>query len=852
VGKRRIVWEQALPIALMLIGASWLLFGGTLRGMVYYGGDIARIYLPLRTALTSALLDGRLPWWTSKLGIGYPLVAAGEAGALYPPNWAVSLIWPPETSLTITVLLHYAWSALGMARLARDMQRSPWAASMAAAVWAWGGFNIAHASHVSILCTASWLPWMLLLARHVRGQELRPRRTGPLLLLGACIAMQFLAGHAQINALNLIVLTAYALWLNCDGPKGVRGALGVWPVALAMLLGCLLAAPQLVPSAELGLLSSRGGGLDASFFTSYSFHPALAVTWVSPFVLGNPYPDGSIELMVYAGLLPLLLASLTLWRGRGRERWFWVGLGLAGLLLALGRWNPLYDLLRHVPILNLFRVPARYLLWSHLALAVLAAQGVDWLIERGQPGEPWRGWLTLALVVVGAGVSLGAAYSAGEVDALVARWQWLPILLLVTSLSPLVLGRDLGRPWLGGLLLLVALCDLIAHQRVLAMTYSRMAPVSQVVAPLKVREHLEDAHGLCRLYTKEEIVPALSVQKASLYPNMGLWQGIASANVYMPLVPRSYQGYLEGLDAQRLNRMAVGYYAIPQLLPVDEASELYDVRNPLSALPTESWLSVALSDVERVEVESYLSHSADWQDGTLCATIWLATDDGELMLPIRAGLESAEWAYERDDVAEVIAHRMPEVASTWPARSGFPPRDHVGHTYYGRLALNGGDVSGVRIELAQPLAFCRIEDVRFALASGEVVSLANALGLGDHRIAYRSDDVLLYRNLDAMPRAYTVSVAMVERTGDTMSLPADLAVEDAGAVEMLGYEDMRVEMRASLSEPGYLVLADQFYPGWKAWVDGTPASILCADGVFRAVELSAGEHVVEMGYSPFR
>jgi len=836
----------------MLAGAAWLMFGGALQGMVYYGGDIARIYLPLRAGLTTALREGRIPWWTNKLGLGYPLVAAGEAGALYPPNWLLSLIWPPEQSLTITVLLHYAWAGLGMALLARDMKRSPWAAWLAAAVWAFGGFNIAHASHVSILCTASWLPWMLLVARRGHRQQDPRRRILALLELGVLVAMQFLAGHAQINALNLATLVAYSLWIACHGPKGVRGALAAWPVALAILVGCLLAGPQLLASAELGLLSSRGGGLDATFFTSYSFHPALALTWLSPFVRGNPYPDGSIELMVYVGLLPLLLASLTLWRGRGPERWFWAGLAMVGFLLALGRWNPLYGMLRHVPILNLFRVPARYLLWSHLSLGVLAAEGADLLIERARPARLWRGMLPLAVTVVGAGAVLASAYSAGSVDVLVARWQWLPIVLLGTALLPLLWRRCWGKHCLGGLLLLVTLCDLLAHQRVLAMTYSQMVPRVEVLETLAVGEYLDDAHGPCRVYTKEEIVPALSVQKASLYPNMGLWQGVASANVYLPLVPSSYQAYLEGLDAQRLDRMAVAYYTIPQLLPVDAASELYDVRNPLAALPTDRWLSVLFSNVERVEVESYLSHSADWENGTLCATIRLTTDAGEMTLPIRAGLESAEWAFERDDVAEVIRHAMPEVASTWPARSGFPPRDHVGHTYLGRLSLHGREVSGVRIELAQPLAFCRIEEVRFALTDGEIVSLANALNLGDHRIAYRSDDVLLYRNLGALPRAYSLPGAMVERSGEKVVLPDGLSVGEVGPVAIRRYADMRVEMSASLPAPGYLVLADQYYPGWKAWVDGDPVPILCVDGVFRAVELSAGEHVVEMGYSPFR
>ncbi|MEA3339483.1 MAG: YfhO family protein [Chloroflexota bacterium] len=60
----------------------------------------------------------------------------------------------------------------------------------------------------------------------------------------------------------------------------------------------------------------------------------------------------------------------------------------------------------------------------------------------------------------------------------------------------------------------------------------------------------------------------------------------------------------------------------------------------------------------------------------------------------------------------------------------------------------------------------------------------------------------------------------------------------------------RVTIRAALDAPGYLVLADTYYPGWRAMVDGDPADILRANYSFRAVWLEAGEHVVEMTYRP--
>jgi uncharacterized membrane protein YfhO len=60
----------------------------------------------------------------------------------------------------------------------------------------------------------------------------------------------------------------------------------------------------------------------------------------------------------------------------------------------------------------------------------------------------------------------------------------------------------------------------------------------------------------------------------------------------------------------------------------------------------------------------------------------------------------------------------------------------------------------------------------------------------------------------------------------------------------------RVTIRAALDAPGYLVLADTWYPGWRATVDGEPVDILRANYGFRAVWLEDGEHTLEMIYRP--
>lgn len=49
---------------------------------------------------------------------------------------------------------------------------------------------------------------------------------------------------------------------------------------------------------------------------------------------------------------------------------------------------------------------------------------------------------------------------------------------------------------------------------------------------------------------------------------------------------------------------------------------------------------------------------------------------------------------------------------------------------------------------------------------------------------------------------------------------------------------------------GWFVLRDLYWPGWRADVDGRPAAILPADGVFRAVGIGRGEHTIAFRYRP--
>jgi hypothetical protein len=137
-----------------------------------------------------------------------------------------------------------------------------------------------------------------------------------------------------------------------------------------------------------------------------------------------------------------------------------------------------------------------------------------------------------------------------------------------------------------------------------------------------------------------------------------------------------------------------------------------------------------------------------------------------------------------------------------------------------------------------------------------------------------SGDVKVYENLSALRRAFVVhdsrtiegdvgAIALLRDPGFDPSQQVILkgtsesegesfAYSDTEAPELklLRYGTERIDIKATLPSPGYLVLTDAFYPGWQAQIDGAPAPILCADIYFRAVALDAGEHTVTYQYRP--
>jgi hypothetical protein len=131
------------------------------------------------------------------------------------------------------------------------------------------------------------------------------------------------------------------------------------------------------------------------------------------------------------------------------------------------------------------------------------------------------------------------------------------------------------------------------------------------------------------------------------------------------------------------------------------------------------------------------------------------------------------------------------------------------------------------------------------------------------REVYAGPDARVFANDDAVPRAFVVGAEQV--TGDQLSavtapgfdprrtavVSAPQRISGSGRASIVTDEDERVVVRAQASGRALLVLADTWFPGWKATVDGRPAPIVRTDQLLRGVVVGAGAHTVEFTYVPW-
>jgi hypothetical protein len=378
--------------------------------------DTGGLFAPWFTTIRDAAREGRIPWWDPFQFAGYPFLSNPQVAFFYPPTW-LAVVLPANFAISWYVLLHVWLSAVGMLFFARSMGGSWLGSTLAAVAYGFSGFYAARlwAGHIGVVATFTWLPWVILATRWsiARGDGWSA------VAAGATMGLAILAGHTPSFLYVGAIWLAFVLyfWLESSDTRRIV----IRQAAVILVVGLGLAAVQILPFAQLSLASQRLTTSDFEFATGYSLPPAHLVTLLLPEFFGEPTRIGywSVptfeELSYYAGLLVVLGIVLAL-RKQSRLAWFYIGLMVLGLWMALGSYSGLYRAAYEVvPVIRMLRAPARSAVLYVFAGSALLAHAVSgWqsmpVAERSAEFKPLA--KASLLVVVLAGIAALAATGA--------------------------------------------------------------------------------------------------------------------------------------------------------------------------------------------------------------------------------------------------------------------------------------------------------------------------------------------------------------------------------------------------------------------------------------------------------
>jgi hypothetical protein len=190
------------------------------------------------------------------------------------------------------------------------------------------------------------------------------------------------------------------------------------------------------------------------------------------------------------------------------------------------------------------------------------------------------------------------------------------------------------------------------------------------------------------------------------------------------------------------------------------------------------------------------------------------------------------------------------------------------------IPSNFGDWFGVdEIDGYEASALKSIYDVhsdwKYRALFASNYSIARNPSRPNQTVAFEGQNGLkVFANPDAFPRSRVVHIAIgaanaqaviatvVNSTIDlhrSVVLPGNapqLETCDGGTADIERYRPTSVVVRADLPCKSMVILADAWFPGWKAFVDNKPAQIHEAYSVMRGVVVDGGRHEVVFVYRP--
>jgi hypothetical protein len=892
--------------------------------------DAAHHYYPLHDRLRQEWSVGRIPLWDPWENGGQPLLGNPTAAVFYPGKLLFAAL-PMAWASRWYVILHVALAFAGMRLLLRAWGISRTAATLGALSYSFGGPVLFLYNNVIYLIGAAWIPFGLWANQY----WLRNRAPRALAALALVLALMVLGGDPQ--AAYLVMLVSAALHLVAAFARRqtqvttwelaflrLRSHRAFWPVSVlagllasfavvwipqqvvalmilggagllawrtrsnrtlwlgllgvltAGLLAALLAAVQIVPTAEFLGESTRGEAGARLDRYGFSLVPYRVFEFVWPGIFGSAYPTNATWRSalppsndptfwvpsLYMGGLTLVLASVAAFGGDRRRRGWLVLLVAISLLGSFGlyaaplgwqRWltwlegklplphlphvssahddfqtgagSPYWWLATFLPGFDLFRYPSKLLTWTALGIAGLAALGWDDLRRN-----PRRGAIPLsaALAICGFLTAITAAYA-----------------LILIKGQPALLDavQRLGRASTtsGPFDPASAMWWVIVSGFFAALNYASIAFLIRWRSP--PRERVAGCVAVALLSCDLAITQSPWIWTVPQYVFDA--EPVASAVIERAERDNPPEGPYRihrPTHWQPFGWFRSGAGGIEKINSWER-----DTLQPLFGLPYDQSYVMTLGILEP---ERHLRQFRPWLRpvGREIAEL-LGVPDGEQVLyyPRRAfdiwntryfilPVDGLTWRDENRAYAaflnqiEVLAPDLDQLKQT----------DHIKH--WRVLA----DWQVVRNKSAFPRAWV-VHEVQLIAPLDHLDPMQSDLRI--RNFLYQSDPLWTEPGKPVIDLRKTAWVEASDPRQLRLRLEQPARMENE-AVLVTHYDPQRVEIMAQLGARGLVVLADRDAPGWSLTVDGAKQEILRTNLGMRGALVDSGEHRIVYRYDP--
>lgn len=783
--------HSAILVAGALLSALLLFYLPWYAGeQSFFIEDLTDFFHPLCSFVGDALRQGRLPLWNPYSYCGMSQAAISSPGMFYPPNWLFAVL-DFNCAMASILLISQFVCGFGMFLLVRDFKWEWEAAAVAGITAALTGYMFSMAHNYTLVCSAAWVPMVLFCIRRVArtsGAE-QVRWMGA---LASALFMHVVAGRPEISAPGLVLALAFAGYEISQAAQDER-ADAARNLLKAFFLGALLSMPSVLPLLEWMPWSRRAEGLLASEVLMYS------ANWFDFVQMMVSHPFG--ELMLHGSKFhPLVIPNnLEPYYGSAFIGAPVVAFALIGVTI---RGGALYKL-------GIFALIA-----STIGSLGENVPGAGWLVEHVPALSILRFPCKYTIFIV----FILALFAARGIHLYKEQRAKL--------LAP-VLFFGLTAAWV--------LVAIVTQQGVFPFYPTPTIDTATYEAAqntLGIRTLVASATGgvvllVLRLLRNKQTCLGLA--------SIAIALGVLLANAFIHYRFGAPPDYFEkpSFAAQRLanlagdnERMIALYlerFTVPPRLTQGSA-----LQNTVAAF---QYRRQALRPFANMD---FGIPSAFGFEGSMVGEYYYLLSN--------CYLASSQWAGRLN-----------------PANQAVPPNDKT-------LA---------RLLQCSATHFAITQVFRFGAPVAQYLKVPPLdAQYFEHIVEDDSNNLRIYRVKDALPHVYlsygwqnldsrdavidAISNAgspfdpnktvLVENKGEAPVSQSQAAIQPVRAIDRPAPEHIRVKIKPD--KQALLVLADQYYPGWHALLDGQPATIHRCNGFFRGVFVPPGEHTVEFNYEP--